>query len=70
MGMEDTNPMPPKSSTAKRNPYTLRWTIKVSDALDKEVARRIATQTKHNEVNDRSTVSEDILRTFLGVGES
>jgi hypothetical protein len=62
--------MPPKSSTAKRKPYTMRWTVVVSAALDKEVARRIATQTKHNEVNDRSTVSEDILRKALSVGES
>jgi hypothetical protein len=62
--------MPPKSSTAKRKPYTMRWTVVVSDALDREVARRIATQTKHNEVNDRSTVSEDILRQALSVDES
>jgi hypothetical protein len=62
--------MPPRSSTAKRKPYTLVWTSTISEALDKEVARRIATQTKHNEVNDRSTVSEDILRKALSVGES
>jgi hypothetical protein len=60
--------MPPKSSTAKRYPYTMRWTLAISEALNKEVARRIATQTEHNVVNDRSTVSEDILRKALGVG--
>jgi hypothetical protein len=62
--------MPPKSSTVTRKPYTMRWTVVVSAALDREVARRIATQTEHNVVNDRSTVSEDILREYLGVGES
>jgi hypothetical protein len=62
--------MPPKSSTVTRKPYTMRWTVVVSEALDREVARRIATQTKHNEVNDRSTVSEDILRQALSVDES
>jgi hypothetical protein len=59
--------MPPKSSTAFRKPYTVRWTLALSTALDKEVARRKEKQTAHNVVWDRATVSEDILREYLGV---
>jgi hypothetical protein len=66
--MEDRTLMPPKSSTAPRKPYTVRWTIEVSAALDKEVARRRENPQQFNVVWDRATVSEDILRQALGVG--
>jgi hypothetical protein len=57
--------MPPKSSTAQRKPFTVRWTIEVSTALDKEVARRRDNPQQFNVVWDRATVSEDILRKAL-----
>ena len=57
--------MPPKSSTAFRKPYTVRWTLALSAALDREVQRRRETQQEHNVVWDRATVSEDILRQAL-----
>jgi hypothetical protein len=57
--------MPPKSSTAHRKPYTVRWTLEVSAALDKEVARRRSAPQQFNVVWDRATVSEDILRRAL-----
>jgi hypothetical protein len=57
--------MPPKSSTAQRKPYTVRWTLECSAALDKEVARRRSEPQQFNVVWDRATVSEDILRQAL-----